>query len=420
MTRIEKALSILKQASRSGSRPGLERISELCALLGDPQDRFRAVHVAGTNGKGSFCAMLSSVLGAQGYGVGTFSSPVMLRYNDCIRLGGEPVSEDVFAGAVIKADKASAQMTDKPTEFELLTAAAFLIFAEQGCDFAVIECGMGGRGDSTNVLKAPVLSVITNVTLDHCAFLGDTVADIAAQKAGIIKAGRPVFLGRPDKEVFDVVKREADLKGSELYTPDEDILFRSENGFTYRGRELTLPLKGAYQAENLRNVLSCIELLRTAGVSISDDAVVQGIAAVRWEGRFERLWDDPPVIFDGAHNPDGMTALCESIRTAFPDTKPAVLIGVLSDKDYRLYAKKLCPLISQAFTITPDNPRALPAKKLAEALSSEGIPAGAYLSIGEGFEAAFGHCRESRLPLLVIGSLYLYKDIIAQIKNICK
>lgn len=419
MTKYKKALELLKAASMQGSRLGLERVTELVSLLGDPQNSYKIIHVAGTNGKGSFSAMLSSVLTAQGYKVGTFSSPYMLTYNDCVRINGVIVSEELFGDAVIRAAETASAMTEPPTEFELLTGAVFMLLAEQGCEYAVIECGMGGDGDSTNVIKSPLLSVITNVELDHQAFLGSTHAEIASHKAGIIKQERPVFFGGDNAEALSVISETAKCKGSTLYRPDrtEVNFIKSENilrdGITlmYEGVEVGIPLRGSYQYKNIRNVLCCVEILRELGVEIGKTAVCVGLAGVRWEGRFELLCTEPTVIFDGAHNPDGMRELCKSIPLYFNSVKPAILTGVLADKDYELYREMLCPLIDRAFTITPDNPRALSAEKLADCFNAGGIPTEPFDTVEQGFEAAYAYCKEQGIPLLVIGSLYLYKDI---------
>lgn len=421
MTDFEKAKQKLKNASRLGSRLGLERIYELAALLGDPQDKSKTIHVAGTNGKGSFCAMLSSVLAAGGLRTGMFSSPVMLKENDCIRINGEPVSEEVFADAVIRAEQATDRMDDKPTEFELLTAVAFLIFAEQKCDFAVIECGMGGDGDSTNIIREPLLSVITNVTIDHCAFLGNTTAEIASHKAGIIKPGVPVYFGGDDRSAYEVISSRAATLSSELYTPDYSAfepLDGDSIGVRFKGEQYRVPLYGSYQYKNLINALSCVEILRRKGVELDRDSLVHGLENVRWEGRFEKLSDDPTVIFDGAHNRDGMESFCESIRRFYKNVKPALLIGVLADKDYRSYAEMLRPLIGRVFAVTPDNPRALSAECLSDCFEQQGLLAAPYPTVKEGFEAAYSFCQETDLPLLTAGSLYMYKDIVSEVRRI--
>lgn len=418
MTRYEYALDILKKSSGSGSMLGLERISALVSLLGDPQDRLPVIHVAGTNGKGSFCAMMSAILSEQGMNVGTFNSPAMLSPNDQIRIGGVPVSDEFFSDAVIKAYELGKKLNEPPTEFELVTAAAFIIFTEQKCDFAVVECGMGGDGDATNIIKSPLLSVITNVALDHCAYLGRTASEIARHKAGIIKSGRPVFFGGSDKDALAVIQETAKRIGSKLYTPNT-LAFKPAKEITdctsliYKRRKYTVPLKGAYQQLNLINVLSCVDILREQGITVDDNSVKNGLMKVRWEGRFELLCNDPVIIFDGAHNPDGMQQLCESTRRYYPDNKPAILIGVLADKDHKLYGSLLKGLVRRAFAVSPDNPRALASDKLAESLGSSGIDAVPFNNIREGLDCAMKYCKANKCPLFIIGSLYMYKDITA-------
>ncbi|MBR1384395.1 MAG: bifunctional folylpolyglutamate synthase/dihydrofolate synthase [Ruminococcus sp.] len=417
MTRFEKALELLKQVSGSGSMLGLERVSELASAFGDPQNAVPVIHVAGTNGKGSFCAMMASVLSEQGLKVGTFNSPAMLTANDQIRINGEPVSEELFADTVIRVYEKGKQKEIFPTEFEIVTVAAFLIFIQEGCDIAVVECGMGGDGDATNIISRPILSVITNVSLDHCNYLGGTTAEIASHKAGIIKQGRPVYYGGGDISAYDVIKQAAALKGSELYTIDDfkDIIETDINSddtaVIYRENAVSVPLKGAYQVRNLVNVLSCIEILRSEGYDIGIDNIRSGLAKVHWEGRFEQLSSDPLIIFDGAHNPDGMEQLCRSIEDYFPNNKPAILIGVLADKDYALYGLMLKDLVDRAFTVAPVNPRALSADELAKALKNKGISAEPFDSIVQGLEAAVDYCLSANKPLLIIGSLYMYKDV---------
>lgn len=419
MTKFETAIELLRTASLQGSKLGLERTKQLVSLLGDPYKKYRIIHVAGTNGKGSFAAMLSSVLSAQGYKVGTFSSPYMLTYNDCVRINGDIVDKELFGDAIIHAAEISEQMSEKPTEFELLTAAVFMLVAEQKCDYAVIECGMGGDGDSTNVLTDPLLSVITNVELDHQSFLGSTHSEIASHKAGIIKQGRPVFFGGDNAEAMEIISEAAKCNGSKLYTADmsklhlinSDNILKNGITFSYGSTKISVPLRGSYQIKNITNVVCCIDILRDLGVKISDKAVCEGLSSVRWEGRFEVLSTDPIVIFDGAHNPDGMKGLCDSIKLNLKGDKPAILTGVLADKDYKLYSEMLRPLVERAFTITPDNPRALCASDLAVCFNENGIRAEAFTSIEAGFNAAYDFCKQNRLPLLIIGSLYLYKDI---------
>ena len=283
MTNYEQALGYLKTAASRGSVLGLERISRLAELLGDPQDKVKTIHISGTNGKGSLGAMLCSVLKASGYRVGSFSSPAITSVTDSFRIDGEQISEEKFARLVLDIAPICESMEEKPTEFEVITAVAFELFRRENCDIAVVECGMGGDLDSTNIISAPLLSVITNVQLDHCGFLGSTVAEIASHKAGIIKKGRPVFFGGDDEAALAVIKAAAEKCGSELYFPDPRELENAEFSlsglsFDYRGERLEIPLLGTYQLTNAANVLRCVDILRKFRYSDSRKVVtvVQG------------------------------------------------------------------------------------------------------------------------------------------------
>ena len=291
-----EALAYMKKAAERGSVLGLSRVTELLHIMGDPQDRVRTVHISGTNGKGSFGAMLTAVLKSSGYKVGGFSSPAITSVTDSFRIGGEEISQQDFADLIGDIAPICESMEEKPTEFEVLTAAAFELFVRRGCEIAVVECGMGGDLDSTNVIKAPVLSVITNVQKDHSALLGDTVAEIASHKAGIIKQGRPVYFGGDSEEAYEIIADRAKAMGAELFLPDysrfswsEDCCTTDGADIVFEGEKLHIPLLGTYQFINAVNVLSCVEILRHQGLSIPPDAVKSGLAEVKWHGRFEVL-----------------------------------------------------------------------------------------------------------------------------------
>lgn len=403
-------------------KPGTERVMALCQKLGMPQNSFRAIHITGTNGKGSTSRMIERALSASGYRTAQFSSPYLLCPTECVRIGGTPISKRRFASVAKKVLDAAKGMTDPPTEFELLTVIAFLAFCEEGVDVAVIEVGMGGRTDATNVIDAPALSIITGVSLEHTAFLGDSVKAIASEKAGIIKQGCPVLYGGNDEEAYDVIRARAQALSAPLYrTAPEKIavLSASTEGtvFTYRERNaLTLPLLGLYQVKNAALALDALTLLRDSFPRIGDAAVCQGFRSLTWEARFERLCDDPPVYFDGAHNPDGIAAAKESIMTYFQGG--VILVGgILADKDYLAVAHLLSPHVKVAFTVTPKNPRALSAKAYAEAFKSAGVPAIPTRSAASALARAKEIAKAASLPVLCIGSLYLYADIRKATKN---
>ncbi|MBR0136613.1 MAG: folate family ECF transporter S component, partial [Clostridia bacterium] len=337
------ARSRIKAISQSGSILGLDRVKELLKLMGDPEEGLKTVHVAGTNGKGSFSAQLASVLKEAGYKVGAFNSPALTGPADSFRINGKRIDERMLEKQLSSIKRCSAKMEDKPTEFEVLTAAAFGLFKKEKCDIAVVECGLGGSGDATNVIRKPLLSVITNVQLDHTDRLGKTLPEIAEKKAGIIKASRPVLWGGGEGEAFEVVKKRAAECSSKLVCTDigrlkviSETIDGTEIEFSGFGR-LRLGLLGAYQPENAANVLTAVELLREQGLDISDEAVKRGLENAVWPARFELISKEPVVIFDGSHNPDGVALAAESIRKLFPGKKAVLLMGVMADKDYKKY-----------------------------------------------------------------------------------
>ena len=420
-----EALEYMKKAAERGSMLGLERITELLRIMGDPQDRVKTVHISGTNGKGSFGAMLTSVLKSAGYIVGGFSSPAITKVTDSFRIGGEEISEQEFADLIGDIAPLCESMDEKPTEFEVLTAAAFELFVRRGCDIAVVECGMGGDLDSTNVIKAPLLSVITNVQKDHSAFLGDTIGEIAFHKAGIIKQGRPVYFGGDSEEAYEIIADAAKKAGAELFIPDysqfswtDDCCTAEGTDITYMGEKLHIPLLGTYQPENAVNVLSCIGILRKNGLDIPDRAVREGLANVKWHGRFEVLSREPLIIYDGAHNPDGIRCAADSIRRYFGGRKVALLIGVMADKEYGLYADMLGELAETAFAVTPDNPRSLDSAVLAEALTERGLPSTAFTDLAQGVAAARDYAAARGIPLIALGSLYMYRQVTEALDSI--
>ncbi len=410
----EEALSYIHGVSWTFCKPGLERIRTLCESLGNPQNGMRFIHVAGTNGKGSFCSMLSSVLRAAGYKTGLYTSPYIKVFNERMAVNGEMIGNEELAELVEYVRPFADAMEDKPTEFELITAIAFEYFRRHACDVVVLEAGMGGRLDSTNIIEDPLLSVITGIALDHTAFLGDTVEKIAAEKAGIIKNGRPVLYGGEDRVAETVIGNTAKERGSSLFTVDYSKLvcerMTLEGTLLHFGehRDIKISLLGLYQPKNAAVVLSAVDILHGEGVDISEEAIKAGFASATWPARFEILSRDPLVIFDGAHNPQGIDAAVASIQHYFKDQKVYVMTGVLRDKDYGVIARRLSEVASRAFVMTPDNPRALPAEDYAALLSSLGVSSVPYPSVKEAFAAAKAAAKEDNVPLVCLGSLYTY------------
>ena len=398
-------------------KPGLERIGELCKALGNPQDSLKFIHVAGTNGKGSFCSMISSVLAESGYNVGTFTSPYVLRFNERMAVNGEDISDDELCSIIERIKPIADKMADKPTEFELITAAAFLYFHEKKCDLVVLECGMGGRLDSTNIIKTPILSVITGIALDHTAVLGETVEEIAAEKAGIIKENIPVLWCGADDGARAVIEKKAAQQSAPLYHIDRSNISVSE--FSLLGtvlnfneyKNVRIKLLGEYQIDNAANVLSAIDILKNIGIEISNEALYSGMESATWRSRFEIINEAPLIIVDGGHNPEGIVSAVSSIKKYFGSKKVNVLTGVMKDKDYRFIAKEISSVAKEVFCITPDNPRALKAEELSRVYKDLGISSKYFEDVQSAFFAAAKESKEHNIPLICLGSLYMYSQI---------
>ncbi len=410
----KEALAYIHAINWTFCKPGLERTEALCAALGNPQEALRCIHVAGTNGKGSFCAMTAAVLRAAGFKVGLFTSPYIKTFNERMQIDGVPIADDELASLVEQMKPIVDGMPDKPTEFELITAVAFVYFRRHHCDVVVLEAGMGGRLDSTNIIRTPLLSVITGVALDHTAFLGDTVEAIAREKAGIIKPGRPVLLGGTDETVRRVVASVAAAQEAPLTAVEYASLSVTEatldgTVFDYgRYRAVRLSLLGTYQPFNAAAVLCAVERLREQGLTIPDEAIYAGLAAVTWPARFELLHRYPPVLFDGAHNAQGIEAAVAAVKHYFGSQRLLVVTGVLQDKDYTTIARRLSEIACRAFVMTPDNPRALDGAVYADLLRSHGVPATVYPSAQAAYDAAVAQAQAEALPMICLGSLYTY------------
>ena len=310
-------------------------------------------------------------------------------------------------GTLLRDDKSVSRENREAIEY----------FKREGCEVVVLEAGMGGRLDSTNVIREPLLSVITGIALDHTAFLGDTVEKIAVEKAGIIKDSSPLLFGGTDPSCEAVIRAIANERGSEMHTVEygkiENLTSRIDGSIFDFGehKDIRISLAGLYQPRNAASVLTAIDILRSRGLGIPEEAVREGLAAARWPARFEVISNEPLVIFDGAHNPEGISAAVESIKYYFGDEKVYLLSGVLRDKDYAFIASKVAEVASRAFTLTPDNPRALSAEEYAAELEKNGIDATPYVGIREAFTAAKTAAKSDGCALVCLGSLYTYVDI---------
>ena len=408
---LEKALEFIHRTDWKGSRPGLERITELMRRLGDPQKDLKFIHVAGTNGKGSTSAMLSAVLTAAGYRTGLYTSPHLWRVHERFRINGEDITDEGLCLEAQRVQGAAEAMEDAPTEFEVLTAMAFVWFAEQGCDVVVLEVGMGGRLDATNLIENPVLSVIASISPDHTAVLGDTVEAIAGEKAGIIKPNCPAVLYGQSAGVEAVVRAKCAAENAPLTVTEPaavTVESRSLEGqvISYRDRRgLRLNLLGEYQPYNAALALDAVDALRKAGLQIPETAVAQGFAEVVWPARFELLRREPPVLLDGAHNPDAVDRLAECLETYLPGRKIGLVMGVMADKDYGAMLRRMAPLAAWLVTVAPEGERALPAEELRKAAAEI-----ADIPIFDGGEVEHGVRlaleKSNGIPVCIFGSLY--------------
>ena len=416
-----EALEYIHSVCWKGSRPGLERITELCRRLGNPQNDLKFIHVTGTNGKGSTCAMTESILRQAGFKTGLFTSPYVKEFNERMRINGENVSDERLAYVTSLVKPHADAMSDAPTEFELITAIAFMLFKLEGCEIVVLEAGMGGRLDSTNVIEKSVVSVITGVALEHTEYLGDTIEKIAAEKAGIIKKGCPVVYGGLDAktrgEAYRVIEKRAKELDAPLICVDYDRL--NVQSATLEGTvldyvslyDLKLPLLGLYQPQNCAKALEIIGTLRLWNYNISDEAVRRGLEGTVWRARFEKLLDTPLVLYDGSHNPEGIDLAYKTLKHYFGDKKVNILTGVMADKDYQGMMSTLAPLVNEAFCITPDNPRSLPANDLKNTFEALGVKSKAFDNTTDAVKTAIAESKETSTPLICLGSLYMYAEI---------
>ncbi len=411
-----QACSMLRTAARLGSRPGLANISRLCALLGDPQNKLRTVHVAGTNGKGSTCAMLACMGAEAGYKTGLFTSPFFEDYRESLLINGRMVSKDAFARSFCTVHEKARIMEaegNAPTEFELLTACAFVCFLREGCTLVILEAGMGGRLDATNVVSSPLACVICAISLDHTAYLGETPLAIAAEKCGIIKEGRPV-VAYPDQPpgVLRLIRKTAREKNAPFFLPSSAQLHIDDAGlfgtrFTYQNAAYQTAMPGAHQVKNAALALEAVHALaRESGVRILQSAAASGLEKARLPARQEVFCQKPLILLDGAHNLQGICALAET-AAAFVNVRPvAVVMGMLADKQYEQSIAQMAPAADLFVATTPQNPRALPAQDTATCALPYAKRISLQPDIGGALKEALLFAGENG-AVIVCGSLYV-------------
>ncbi|MGM9584306.1 MAG: bifunctional folylpolyglutamate synthase/dihydrofolate synthase [Faecousia sp.] len=407
----EQAIAYIHSVCWKGSIPGLERTQTLLKLMGNPERKLKFVHIAGTNGKGSTAAMTASILRKAGYRTGLYTSPYIYRFHERMQVDGVEISDEELAEVTEFVKPLADSMAESPTEFELVSCIAFEYFHRKKCDIVVLEVGMGGALDSTNVIETPEVAVITNIGLDHTEYLGDTVEKIAQTKAGIFKQGghAVVYRGAPSVEaVFERVCRE---KNVSLKKADFDSLRLKRH--TLEGQvfdcgartDLVLPLLGDHQLHNAAVVLAIADTLIEEGWKISEENIREGIRDVRWPGRFDIVSRDPLFIIDGGHNPQCIEALVKNIRDYLAGRRVIALTGVLADKDYADMYQPVMPLVEQFVCITPPNPRKLEAGLLARYLRDAGAQATACDTVEAGVDLAMKLAGKDGV-VLCFGSLY--------------
>ena len=407
----KEALDYINGVSWLGSKPGLERVMELLERLGRPQDELKFIHIAGTNGKGSCAALLSSVMKCCGYKTGLFTSPYLFRFNERMQINGRQIEDEALADIVSRIKPQAEAMEQHPTEFEMMTAAALLWFREQNCDIAVLETGLGGRLDATNVIESPEVSVIMNIGLDHTEILGDSLEQIAAEKAGIIKRGCPCVLYQQTGSVTELIRARCLELGSKLSIADFSRIDREFDSiygqsFSYKGEHYALPLLGEHQLKNAAVALEAVERLREKGWKLEQNDVEHGVYAVSWPGRFEIIHDDPILVVDGGHNPQCAETVAANLENYFPGLRHVLLVGMLSDKDCRGTLDILNRAADEYVCITPESGRAMPAGELAKLLKKYGKKITVCSDIKEGVSAALDAARGNAGMVCAVGSLY--------------
>lgn len=367
-----RAMEFMNEVGQLGSRLGLESMRLLLQELSNPQDKLSVIHVAGTNGKGSICTFLESCYQRAGYRVGRYSSPAVFSYLECFQINGTAITEEEFAACSWAVYKAYRRMKVKglllPTAFEVETAIAFLYFLEQKVNLVVLETGMGGSTDATNVVSKPLATVFSSISMDHQAFLGDDLAAIARVKAGIMREGVPVVAAVMAAEAREVLLAEAQSLHAPVYLPvPSDCRYcPGTTTFTYQQEIYEISLAGTYQPENAVCALAVIDILSEC-FPVSMEQKREGIKKVFWQGRFELMQENPVIIRDGAHNVDAVKRLVETLTVYFPDKKFSFVMGVFKDKDYPAMVDEVLLLCERAYTVTPPNlSRALPKEILAQ------------------------------------------------------
>lgn len=413
-----EARQYIEDAMSLGSVLGLDNIRTLLEKMGSPQNRVKIIHVAGTNGKGSVIAYLYSILEKSGYKVGRYISPAVFSYRERIQVNGEDIAENKFAGIVSDISRYIEEMVsdgnNHPTAFEIETAVAYQYFYDMNCDVAIVETGLGGREDATNVIESPLMCIITSISLDHTQILGNTIGEIAREKAGIIMEGTPVVMMNQQQEAINVVKEVADSRNSDIYITDKcyDILYdREGTSFSYEDRRYDTEMIGTFQPDNAAVAIESAHILAETGYNISERHIYEGIRDAGWPGRFEKISDKPPFYIDGAHNPDAAIRFADTLDKYFSGVPKVFVVGILEDKDYRKVCEVAAPYAERIITVTPDNPRALPGEILAEVIREYNENVEYVDNIGKAVKYAVKYAGKIGGIVIAFGSLSYLNDI---------
>jgi len=417
---ILDTLYYIKSIGKGSTKNSLETVFRLCELAGNPQDDLKIVHVAGTNGKGSVVAFVSHTLTLAGYRTGRFISPYIDVFNERISIDGAYISDDDLALYVERLKPAIDLMQKEgnmPSWFAFLTVLAFCYFKDKNCDIVVMETGIGGLYDATNVVKSPLLSVITSVGYDHTRELGNTLAEIAIQKCGIIKNGIPVITSPQKDEVLTVIEESSQAKKAPLFIAPKPTNAKCEES----GNLFDLPnfsatfrstLSGVYQIENAATAICALGVLNDRGFRIEEDVLYRGIETTSWIGRFQRLSEKPLIIADGAHNLSGMEAFCQSIDTIFPHRKKIFVLGMVADKDYTSCMKRACQSADEILAVTLNNPRALKSEDICKEVSIHTKNITDAKTAENGLKTAISLCGDDDM-ICICGSLFLVSESVS-------
>jgi dihydrofolate synthase/folylpolyglutamate synthase len=429
-----EANEYMEQLKSHGIVPGLEAITELCNRLGNPQDTLRFVHIAGTNGKGSTLTFLASICRAAGHRTGSFSSPPLEKLSEMIMIDGRKITQVAFARYLTQIKKAVdaivADSLPQPTEFEVLTALAFLYFHEEKVDIVILEAGMGGRFDATNIIKNTLLSIICPISIDHSEWLGNSLEEIAAHKAGIIKKDSIVLCARQTNSVWEIIRDEALNNECFFWSsplasycikkpsiPDYQKLCISQRLEHSRMKNLTIYAVGHHQVENAILAIEAAHLLGRVRYIIRPNHIARGLKTAKFHGRFEMIAAKPPFFVDGAHNEEAARRLAETIKIYYPKRKLTFIIGVLADKDYRRILAATSSLATHIITVTPPIPRGLSSYDLAVAALGIHDNVTAADSIHEACEMALALAGKNG-GIIAFGSLSIIADIKKSVKKI--